>query len=184
MIDAFDALFDSTTSTPQPAPLREYEVLAEGAHDLEIVAASVGEVAWKASGENPQGQCLRLRLSAGRGISFVFADIAREKKWLFKALAASLGLEPGPDGKVSIGPPEQLVGRRVRVEVGRYTTRAGEARANVKRWLPAAAPPSTAAPASTTSSPSTSTKIAPCRTQSTKAAAAFRATAAADDIPF
>jgi hypothetical protein len=185
VIDAFDSLFEeSTPSTPQPAPAREYEVLAEGVHDLEIVAASVGEVAWKASDENPQGQCLRLRLSAGRGIAFVFVDIGREKKWLFKALAASLGLEPGPDGRLSIGPPEQLIGRRVRVEVGRYRTRAGETRANVKRWLPAAPVPSTAAPASTTSRSSNPAKAAACRTPAAKAAAVFRESAADDEFPF
>ncbi len=177
MIDAFDSLFDSPPPTSQPAPAREYQVLAEGTHELEIVAASVGEVAWKASDENPQGQCLRLRLTAGRDTAFVFADIGREKKWVFKALAASLGLEAGQDGKVSIGPPDQLVGRRVRVEVGRYTTRAGETRANVKRWLPAvaeSAPPERPPAVARTRRP-------PC---SKAAAAAFHANAAPDDIPF
>lgn len=184
MIDAFDSLFDSTPATPTPTPAREYEVLAEGTYELEIVAASVGEVAWKASDENPQGQALRLRLSAGRGIAFVFVDIGREKKWVFKALAASLGLEPGPDGKVSIGPPEGLIGRRVRVEVGRYTTRAGETRANVKRWLPATA----STPSAAQSTPSDAKPVAAVRSsrppRTKPAAAAFQANTAEDDFPF
>ena len=173
MIDFFDVGFD-TPSTPPAAP-REYAVLAEGTHDLEIVAASVGQVAWKASTENPQGECLRLRLSAGRDTAYVFVDVPRERKWLFKAIAASLGLQPGPDGKVSIGTPESLIGRHVRVEVGRYQTRSGETRANVKRWLPAtpAAAPAATRPAK-----------APARTASAKAAQVFRETAAPDDIPF
>ena len=166
------------------APAREYEVLPEGEHQLEIVGASVGTVTWKACEANPEGQCLRLRLSAGRGFAFVFVDIPRERKWVFKALAAALGLEPGPAGKVTFVPPEQLIGRPVRVESGRYTTRGGETRANVKRWLPAIPPPSTATPASTTSRPRATAKAAPCRTQAAKAAAAFRATAGDDDIPF
>jgi hypothetical protein len=186
VIDAFDIGFDDLAPAPStPAPqARQYAVLAEGTHDVEIVAASVGTVAWKTSAANPTGECLRLRLSGGRDVAFVFADLPRDRKYIFKALAASLGLEPGPDGKVSIGPAEGLIGRRARVEIGHYTTRAGETRANVKRWLPASPAPSTAAPASAPSRPSTPTKAAPCRIQSTKAAAAFRATAADDDIPF
>lgn len=186
MIDAFDIGFDEPTpapSTPAP-PARQYAALAEGTHDVEIVAASVGTVAWKTSTANPTGECLRLRLSGGRDVAFVFADLPRDRKFLFKALAASLGLEPGPEGKVSIGPAEGLIGRRARVEIGHYVTRAGETRATVKRWLPAAPAQSTAAPASTPSRPSTPTKVAPCRTQATKAAAAFRATAADDEFPF
>jgi hypothetical protein len=184
MIDAFDSLFDSTPATPTPTPAREYEVLAEGAHELEIVAASVGEVAWKASDENPKGECLRLRLSAGRGIAFVFVDIGREKKWVFKALAASLGLEPGPDGKASMCPPEQMIGRRVHVEIGHFKTRAGETRANVKRWLPATA----STPSAAQSTPSDAKPVAAVRSsrppRTKPAAAAFQANAAPDDIPF
>jgi hypothetical protein len=138
MIDRWDAGFDDVASKP-PARPPVYEVLPPGTHELEIVAASVGTVPWKNSDTNPGGQCLRLRLSAGRHASFVFADLPRDRPWLFKAFAASAGLEPGADGTVRIGPAESLIGRRVRVEVSRYTTRAGEARANVKRWLPASA---------------------------------------------
>ena len=43
-----------------PAPAGEIEV--------EIVAASIGDVAWKVSDDNPRGECLRLRLRpAGNG---------------------------------------------------------------------------------------------------------------------
>ena len=186
MIDAFDIGFDEPTPAPSTVapPARQYAALAEGTHDVEIVAASVGTVAWKTSTANPTGECLRLRLSGGRDVAFVFADLPRDRKFLFKALAASLGLEPGPDGKLSIGPAEGLIGRRARVEIGHHKTRAGETRANVKRWLPAAPAPSTAAPVSTASRPSAPTKAAPCRTQATKAAAAFRETAADDEFPF
>jgi hypothetical protein len=166
MIDFFEAAFDDAPTASAP---REYEVLAEGEHDVEIVGASIGTVQWKVCAANPEGQCLRVRLSAGRGFAFVYVDIPRERKWVFKALAASLGLVAGSDGKVSMPPPEQLIGRRVRVEVGRYTTRAGETRANVKRWLPAQAVSKAAA------------KPAP---QLQRAARAKPALPANDDIPF
>lgn len=167
--------FDSGFEQPQAAaPKVEFEVLSEGEHDLEIVAASVGDVSWKASDANPTGACLKLRLSAGRGFKFLFADLPRDRAVLFRALASALGLEPGADGKVSIGPPEQLIGRRVRALTGRYTTRAGETRANVVRWLPA----TSAAPPATKPAP------ARCRTPSTKAAAEFRATASEEAFPF
>jgi hypothetical protein len=136
MIDRWDAGFDDRPPRARP-PAAEYEVLAPGTHELEIVAASVGTVPWKTSDTNPLGECLRLRLSAGRHAAFVFVDLPRDHVWLFKAFAASAGLEPGADGKVRFGTAESLVGRRVRVETSRYTSRRGEARANVKRWLPA-----------------------------------------------
>jgi hypothetical protein len=176
MVDAFDCGFDSP-ATPAPAAAPEYAVLAEGTHELEVVAATVGAVAWKTSEANPTGECLKLRLSAGRGYAFVFADLPRDRKFLFRALAASLGIQPGPDGKVSMCPPEQMIGKRVHVEIGRYTTRAGEARATVKRWLPAAVPtPSEAKPVAAGRS------SRPARTK--PAAAAFQANAALDEFPF
>ncbi len=168
MIQFFDSGFEQPQET---APARDFEVLPEGEHELEIVAASVGDVTWKASDANPSGACLKLRLSAGRGFKFVFVDLPRDRAVLFRALASSLGLEPAADGKVSIGPPEQLIGRRVRVLTGRYTTRAGETRANVMRWLPAT---SAAKPAAPAAPPAAKPAPARCRTQSTKAAAVFR----------
>ncbi len=183
MVDAFDSGFDSpATSAPTPAP--EYAVLAEGAHVLEVVAASVGTVSWKTSEANPTGECLKLRLSAGRGYSFVFADLPRDRKFLFRALAASIGIQPGPDGKVSVGPAEGLIGKRVHVEIGHYKTRAGETRASVTRWLLAAVP----TPATAESTPAPAKPVAavrssrPARTK--PAAAAFQANAADEAFPF
>jgi len=133
--DDIDDLFDDPK--PQPARATTYAVVPEGPVEVEIVAASIGDVTWKTSEANPTGTCLKLRLSAGRGMSFIFADLPRDKKPAFRAVAAALGLELGPDGKVSIGPPEGLVGRRVRIEVGHYQTRAGDTKACVRRWIPA-----------------------------------------------
>ena len=175
MIDCFELGFDEPVPTAaKPEQPRTYAPLPIGQHEVEIIAASVGDVEWRANTNNPRGECLRLRLSGGRDYGFVFVDVPRDRQWLFKALAASLGLEPGPDGRISIGPAESLVGRLARVEIGHYRTKAGETRATVKRWLPAA-------PARQTRS---STQAATARTPGAKAAAAFRASAAQDEVPF
>jgi hypothetical protein len=133
--DDIDDLFDDPK--PQPARAASYAVVPEGPAEVEIVAAAIGDVPWKTSEANPSGTCLKLRLSAGRGMAFIFADLPRDKKPAFRALAAALGLEPGADGKVSIGPPKGLIGRRVRIEVGHYLARSGDTKACVRRWIPA-----------------------------------------------
>jgi hypothetical protein len=135
--DEIDDLFDDHKPQSQTARATAYAVVPQGPVEVEIVAASIGDVVWMTSEANPTGTCLKLRLSAGRGMAFVFSDLPKDKKPAFRALAAALGLELGPDGKVSIGPPEGLVGRRVRIEVGHYQTRAGETKACVRRWIPA-----------------------------------------------
>ena len=135
-LDDFDDLFE-TSDSPAAAPT-QYEVIPEGRADVEILAASIGDVAWKATDSNPSGACLQLRLIAGRQYSFVFADIPRDRKPVFKALAAALGIAPDPSGKIKMPQPPELVGRRVAVEIGHYRTKTGDTKATVKRWLPAA----------------------------------------------
>jgi hypothetical protein len=173
-IDAFEELFNAQQAAPQPAAARTYAVAPQGIADVEIVAASIGDVAWKASDANPAGTCLKLRLSAGREHSFIFADLPRDKSFVFKALAAALGIAPGADGKVSIGPVEALVGRHVRIEVGHYQTKTGEQRACVRKWLP----PVAAQPA-TKPIPATATKPAATAARTSKPQ-----WECADDIPF
>ncbi len=146
-IDAFDAMFDDKPQPPQSSG--NYAVLPAGPADVEIVAASVGDVPWKASPTNPTGACLKLRLSAGREFSFVFADLPRDMKPLFHALAAALGLKPDAAGKISLGPIDQLVGRQLRIEVAHYQSKTGDKKACVRRWLPEGKP-ETAAPTADT----------------------------------
>ncbi len=171
-IDAFEELFNAQQAAPQPAAARTYAVAPQGIADVEIVAASIGDVAWKASDANPAGTCLKLRLSAGREHSFIFADLPRDKSFVFKALAAALGSVPGADGKVSIGPVESLVGQHVRIEVGHYQTKTGEQRACVRKWLP----PVANQPAT---KPITATAAKPAATRTSKPQ-----WECADDIPF
>jgi hypothetical protein len=136
-IDAFDALFDQPQASPPETRATDYAVIPQGRAEVEIVAAEIGDVPWKVSDANPAGTCLKLRMSAGRGYAFVFADLPRDRTFLFKALAAALGIAPGPDGKTSLPQPQEMVGRTLAVEIGHYQTRQGETKATVRKWLPA-----------------------------------------------
>lgn len=172
-IDAFDALFDQPQASPPQTRAVDYAVIQPGRAEVEIVAAEIGDVAWKVTDANPSGTCLKLRLSAGRGYSFVFADLPRDRTFLFKALAAALGIAPGADGKVSLPQPHELVGRTVAVEIGHFQTKRGETKAAVRKWLPAA---STApATASTSRAPAAVTRAT---------AASAKQELADDGIPF
>lgn len=137
-IDAFDQVFDK----PQP---RTYAVAPAGRAEVEIRAASIGTVPWKVTDANPTGECLKLRLSAGREYSFVFVDLPRDKKFLFRALAAAMGIQPDADGKVTLPDVAELVGRTASVEIEHFQTKRGETKATVKKWLPAEASSATAA---------------------------------------
>ena len=133
----------------QPAPAGEIEV--------EIVAASTGTVAWKVSDSNPTGECLRLRLSAGRAYAFVFADVPTNWASSLKAISAAVGIP------VEQLRPEVLIGRRARVTLRHYTAKDGSTRAAVARWLPAAGNDSQAVaePAASTTPASAAQPAAP-----------------------
>ena len=105
----------------QPAPAGEIEA--------EIVAASIGEVRWKTSDDNPRGECLRLRLSAGRAYSFVFADVPLDWRSMLQAVRRATGVS-GEELR-----PEEYVGRRARVVLDHYRGKDGFLRATVTRWL-------------------------------------------------
>ena len=104
-----------------PAPAGEIEV--------EIVAASIGEVKWKASDDNPRGECLRLRLSAGRTYGFVFADVPLDWRSMLRAVRAAAGVSADELD------PQRFIGRRVRVVLDHYRGKDGSTRATVTRWL-------------------------------------------------
>jgi|694.fasta_scaffold19357_11 hypothetical protein len=127
MMDAFDAAFD----TPQqPQPKRQYDVAPEGHAEVEIVAARVGNVPWKACDENPSGTCLQLRLSPGSAYSFVFADVPANLKWLHGIVARAVNIEAADLV------PDQLIGLRATVEIKHFTKRDGTIKASVGKWLP------------------------------------------------
>lgn len=155
----------------QPAPAGEIEV--------EIVAASIGTVSWKVNDANPTGECLRLRLSAGRAYAFVFADVPANWRGSMQAISAAVGIP------VEQLRPEVLIGRRARVTLRHYTAKDGSTRAAVARWLPAAgdAGQAVAEPAAATTPASAAQPAAPPATAkvSRNAPHAFGSD---DDLPF
>jgi len=101
-----------------------YEPAPAGEIECEIVAASIGEVAWR------KGQCLRLRLRPAGNLAFVFADIPMDWGRMLEAVRAAAGVS-------SDLVPEEYMGSRVRVVLKHYVAKDGTARASVAKWMPA-----------------------------------------------
>ncbi len=111
--------------------MSNYEPAPTGEIEVEVVAASIGEVAWKTSDDNPKGECLRLRLSAGRDFGFIFTDVPLDWGRMLKAVCHAAGVE----GDIV---PEAFVGKQARVVLKRYQAKDGTTRATVAKWLPPA----------------------------------------------
>jgi hypothetical protein len=121
-------------SNYQPAPAGEITA--------DIVAASIGDVPWKVSDDNPRGECLRLRLSVGRDYGFIFNDVPLDWGRMLDAVRKSAGVE----GDELV--PEEFVGKQARVVLKQYRAKDGSTRASVAKWLPPAKPqPKQATPA-------------------------------------
>lgn len=123
--------------------MSEYQPAPAGEIEVEIVAASIGEVAWKASTDNPRGECLRLRLRPAGNYAFVFADVPLDWGRMLENVRKAVGTS-------SDYTPEEFIGRRARVELKHYTGRDGTTRATVARWLPLPVPVSDGKPATLT----------------------------------
>ncbi len=113
-------------------PVNQYEPAPAGEIEVEVVAASIGDVAWKVSDDNPRGECLRLRLSAGRDYGFIFTDVPLDWGRMLKAVRVAAGVE----GEELL--PESFVGRQARVTLKHYVGKDGITRASVAKWLPPA----------------------------------------------
>jgi len=146
----------------------EREIVPAGIHTMTIVNVEEGPNEYKRSDDNPDGLCIKLRLSTGT-YKFVFDDIPKHLAWRAKQLAEGVGILP-VGGKLSLT-PDDLADKTVTVEVSHYTSKAGKVSAVVKRYVPATAAPAAAASAKRQTLPQ-------------KAAATFKAAAGADDIPF
>lgn len=113
--------------------MNQYEVAPAGEIECEIVAASIGDVAWKASDDNPRGECLRLRLRPDGNYAFVFSDVPLDWGRMLEAVRKAADTS-------SDLTPEEFVGRRVRVVLKHYVGKDGTTRASVAKWLPATVP--------------------------------------------
>ena len=127
----FDVPEDQQDSAPA-----ERELVPPGVHEMTIAYAEEGPNEWKTSDTNPEGMCLKLRLSLGQQYRFVFDDLPQHLGWRAKQLAAALGT--CPDGETLELTPEDLIDQAVRVEISRYTSKAGKVSSVVKKYLPAA----------------------------------------------
>lgn len=114
----------------------EREIVPIGIHEMEIRHAEEGPNEWKQHETNPEGMCLKMRLSTGQ-YKFIFDDIPQHLGWRAKQLADALG--QGVDGQRISLEPDSLVGQTIRVEVSHYTSKAGKVSAVVKKYLPAVA---------------------------------------------
>jgi len=148
--------------------MQDREIVPVGTHTMTIVNVEEGPNEYKRSDDNPDGMCIKLRLSTG-AYKFVFDDIPKHLAWRAKQLAEAVGIVP-VGGKLSLS-PDDLADKTVTVEVSHYTSKAGKLSAVVKRYVTATAAPPAAAPAKRQTLPQ-------------KAAATFRATAGTDEIPF
>lgn len=153
---------------PQTASLdtADRPLVPAGVHTLTIRQADEGPNEYKRSDENPEGNCLKLRLSTDGNHRFVFDDIPAHLGWRAQQLAAAVGII-AVDGRLTLR-PDELEGQKVSVEITHYTSKAGKVSAVVKRYLPATATPKQAA------------KATPRRTAAQKIVAALPE----DDIPF
>lgn len=127
----------------QQTSAADREITPAGTHEMTIRHAEEGPNEYKITDTNPDGMCLKLRLSTTSGnYRFVFDDIPKHLGWRAKQLADAVGL--AADGsKVSLD-PASLVGATLTVEVSHYTSKTGKVSAVVKKYVaaskPAAAP--------------------------------------------
>ena len=136
MADQYDP---STWTEPAPAPV-EREIMPAGRHTMTIRHAEEGPNEFKRSDENPEGICLKLRLSdAESKYRFVFDDLPHTKSlaWRARQLAVALGIDTTSQ-ELTIE-PEAIKGRTVEVEISHYTSKAGKVSAVVKRYIEAKA---------------------------------------------
>ena len=129
---------DFTYEEQQENQVQEREIVPVGIHEMEIRHAEEGTNEWKQHESNPEGMCLKLRLSTGQ-YKFIFDDIPQHLGWRAKQLAESVG--QGVDGQRISLEPDSLVGQTIRVEVSHYTSKAGKVSAVVKKYLQAADKP-------------------------------------------
>jgi len=123
---------------PQQTATMERDIVPAGVHAMKIRHAEEGPNQYKTSDDNPDGLCLKVRLSTVEGeYKFVFDDIPKHLGWRAKQLAESVGILPV--GSRLALTPDELVGQVVQVEISHYTSKAGKVSAVVKKYLPAAA---------------------------------------------
>ena len=127
---AIDEPFPADVHTQLP---EERTIVPVGTHVATIKKAEEGPNQWKVDDANPDGICLKLRLSIGQH-KFVFHDLPKHLPWMAKQLADALGIVP--EGNTLRVVPEDIEGREVTVEIVHYTSKSGKVSAVVKKYVP------------------------------------------------
>ena len=110
-------------------------IVPAGVRVMTILAAEEGPNQYKVCDENPDGMCLKLRLTdSSGGFKFVFDDIPKHLGWRAVQLAEAVGIKAV--GGSLVLTPDELIDRQVAVEVSHYTSKAGKVSAVVKKYLP------------------------------------------------
>jgi 16S rRNA G1207 methylase RsmC len=138
-----DEHFPADVHTQLP---EERTIVPVGTHVATIKKAEEGPNQWKVDDANPDGICLKLRLSIGQH-KFVFHDLPKHLPWMAKQLADALGIVP--EGNTLRVVPEDIEGREVTVEIVHYTSKSGKVSAVVKKYVPMQAAAKTTPPART-----------------------------------
>ena len=125
-----DEHFPADVHTQLP---EERTIVPVGTHVATIKKAEEGPNQWKVDDANPDGICLKLRLSIGQH-KFVFHDLPKHLPWMAKQLADALGIVP--EGNTLRVVPEDIEGREVTVEIVHYTSKSGKVSAVVKKYVP------------------------------------------------
>lgn len=121
---------------PPAAATTEREIMPAGKHSMIVKHAEEGPNEYKRSDDNPDGLCLKLRLSDLEGrFKFVFDDLpqSRSLAWRAKQLAAAVGVIAR--GETLSLTPDDVLGQTIDVEISHYTSKAGKVSAVVKRYI-------------------------------------------------
>lgn len=127
---SIDEPFPADVHTQLP---EERTIVPVGTHVAVIKKAEEGPNEWKVCDANPEGICLKLRLSIGQH-KFVFHDLPKHLPWMAKQLADALGIQA--EGNTLRVVPEDIEGREVTVEIVHYTSKSGKVSAVVKKYVP------------------------------------------------
>ncbi len=122
-----------------PHDVKRLSTVPQGAQVMRVVTAEYQRVPWRRSAQNPAGDVLTLRLSAGHQYPLVYTDLPIDKPALLAIVAASFGMA------VQDIDPEKLEGRTAVVEIAYVRTRRGLEKPVVQAWLPAPAKQESAA---------------------------------------
>jgi hypothetical protein len=114
-------------------------IVPAGIHVVTVLTAENQRVPWRRSPENPAGDVLTLRLSAGHEHRLIYTDLPIDKPSLMAIVAASFGIA-AQDMQ-----PEKLEGRTATVQIAYVQTRRGLDKPIVQAWLPAPAKQESAA---------------------------------------